>query len=514
MSGTEQKLSFEVPDRIDDVGQLFHPAVSGWFEQNLGEPTNAQAQAWPKIQAGLNTLIAAPTGSGKTLAAFLVCIDALIRRSLHKGLPDKTLVVYVSPLRALSNDIRKNLDVPLTGIAQLLADQTLGFDPLRVAVRTGDTTQSERAKMRRQAPHILVTTPESLYILVSSESGRKMLSAVESVIVDEIHALAGSKRGAHLMLTLSRLDGLRKKAPQRIGLSATQKPIEDMSRFLCADQHCEIVDTGHKRQRDMCLVLPDSPLSTLMSNEVWGELYERLAELAEQHTTTLIFANNRRLVERAARHLGERLGEEQVAAHHGSLAKEHRLQAEQRLKHGTIKVLVATSSLELGIDIGDVDLVCQLGSPGSIAAFLQRVGRSGHSVGGCPKGRLFPLSLDELVETTAMLYAIEQGELDRIEMPDCPLDVLSQQIVAEVGSRDWAAQDLYDLLCTAWPYRDLKKASYDALLQMLADGYSSRWGRRGAYIHYDRVNQILKARKGARLTAITKWGNHPGPIRL
>ncbi|MGH6914321.1 MAG: DEAD/DEAH box helicase, partial [Geminicoccales bacterium] len=390
---------------------LFHPAVAAWFDRSFAAPTAAQTEAWPAIQAGRHALIAAPTGSGKTLAAFLAAIDALLRQGLEGRLADATQVVYVSPLKALSNDIQRNLEAPLAGIREALRAQGLPDVEIRTWVRTGDTPSSERERMRRCPPHIVVTTPESLYILLGSESGRHMLATTRTVIVDEIHAVAPNKRGAHLALSLERLAALCDDRLLRVGLSATQKPIEAVARFLVgagADgapgDACTIIDVGHHRARDLALEVPSAPLEAVMSADVWQQLYDRLAELIEAHRTTLVFVNTRRLAERVTHALSERLDEDQVGAHHGSLAKEHRLDAEQRLKRGALKALVATASLELGIDIGEVDLVCQLGSPRSIASLLQRVGRSGHAVDGMPKGRLFPLSRDELVECTALLY--------------------------------------------------------------------------------------------------------------
>ena len=383
-------------------------------------------------------------------------------------------------------------------------------------MRTGDTPAGERTRMRRRPPHILVTTPESLYILLGSESGRKMLATTRSVIVDEIHAVAPNKRGAHLALSLERLSALCGGKLQRIGLSATQKPIEEIARFLVGAgpeggprPDCTIIDTGHRRGRDLALEMPSSPLEAIMSHEVWDQLYGRLTELIEGHRTTLVFVNTRRLAERVTRHLSERLGEANVAAHHGSLAREQRLDSEQRLKRGELKALVATASLELGIDIGEVDLVCQMGSPRSIASFLQRVGRSGHAVDGTPKGRLFPLSRDELVECAALLQSVERGELDRISIPEQPLDVLAQQIAAEVAAQEWAEDDLLALFRRAWPYRDLSREDFLAIVVMLAEGFSTRRGRRGALIHHDAVNKMLRGRRGARLTALTAGGTIP-----
>jgi ATP-dependent Lhr-like helicase len=456
-------------------------------------------------------LLAAPTGSGKTLAAFLSAIDALVREGLEHGLEDATRVLYISPLKALSNDIQRNLQEPIRGIRDQLLQHGLPDVELRAWVRTGDTPQSERERARRQPPHILVTTPESAYILLTSDSGRRMLESVGTVIVDEIHSVAGSKRGAHLALSLERLEDLAAGRLRRIGLSATQKPIESMARFLVGDgsASCAIIDTGHVRERDLALEIPRSPLDAVMANEVWDELYERLEALIRAHRTTLVFVNTRRLAERAARFLGERIGEDNVTSHHGSLAKEHRLEAEQRLKSGGLRCLVATSSLELGIDIGDIDLVCQLGSPRSIAAFLQRVGRSGHSIGATPKGRLFPLSRDELVECVALLAGARNGELDRVTMPEKPLDVLAQQIVAEVSAGERDEQALFELFRRAWPYRNLEAREFNDVVRMLADGFSTRRGRRGAHLHYDGVNRRLRARRGARLTAITNGGVIP-----
>jgi ATP-dependent helicase Lhr and Lhr-like helicase len=493
---------------------LFHPAVVAWFERSFRAPTAAQTRAWPAIKARRNVLIAAPTGSGKTLAAFMTAIDDLVRQGLDGTLRDETQVVYVSPLKALSNDIRKNLDAPLSGIRAALQEQGFGDVDIRTWVRTGDTPSGERQRMGRRPPHIVVTTPESLYVLLGSESGRHMLATTRTVIIDEIHALAPNKRGSHLTLSLERLAALCGDRLLRVGLSATQKPIEEVARFLvgaggAGERAPVIIDSGHRRARDLALEVPDSPLEAVMSAEVWDRVYRRVADLVAEHRTTLIFVNTRRMAERTTRKLSDLLGEEHVAAHHGSLAKEQRLDAEQRLKHGQLKALVATASLELGIDIGDVDLVCQLGSPRSITSFLQRVGRSGHAVEGTPKGRLFPLSRDELVECAALLDSVRRGELDRLAIPEQPLDVLAQQIVAEVAAREYAEDDLYALMCRAWPYRNLAREDFAAIVEMLADGFSTRRGRRGALIHHDGVNRLLRGRRGARLTALTSGGTIP-----
>ena len=495
---------------------IFHPAVAAWFQQSFAEPTPAQAEAWPAIKAGRNVLIAAPTGSGKTLAAFLSAIDALVRQGLDVGLKDETQIVYVSPLKALSNDIHRNLEIPLAGIGEVLRAGGLPEVNIRTWVRTGDTPAGERQRMGKRPPHIVVTTPESLYILLSSESGRAMLKTTRAVIVDEIHALAPNKRGSHLSLSMERLSSLCGDSLQRIGLSATQKPIEEVAHFLVGagsgdepTANCLIVDSGHYRERDLELELPPSPLEAVMSAEVWDQVYDRLAELIEGHRTTLIFVNTRRMVERVTRKLSDRLGENCVAAHHGSLAKEQRFDAERRLKNAELKAMVATSSLELGIDIGEVDLVCQLGSPHSIASFLQRVGRSGHKIGAKPRGRLFPLSRDDLVECAALIDSANRGELDRLTMPDEPLDVLAQQIVAEVNAREWKEDELFFLVRHAWPYRKLSRETFAAVLRMLGEGFSTRRGRRGSLIHRDEINGLLRGRRGAGLTALTSGGTIP-----
>lgn len=505
-----------------DIWQEFHPAVAAWFRASFAAATEAQQRAWPLIQSGRPTLVAAPTGSGKTLTAFLAAIDALVRESGEAPLPDQTRVLYVSPLKALSNDIRVNLLAPLEGIGRELEAMRLPPHGIRSAVRTGDTTQAERNAMRRRPPHILVSTPESLYVLLGSDSGRAMLAGVRTVIADEIHAVAGSKRGSHLSLSLERLDALCERAPVRIGLSATQKPLSAVARFLAgaggaggadgADGRnggCAVVGVGHVRARDLGLELPPVPLEAVMPNEVWERVYDRLAELTALHRTTLVFVNTRRMAERMARHLAERLGAEHVAAHHGSLAKEYRLDAEQRLKRGELRVLIATASLELGIDIGDADLVCQIGSPRGIASFLQRVGRSGHHVGGLPKGRLFPTSRDDLIECAALLDCVRRDELDALRIPVAPLDVMAQQIVAEVGSREWREDELFDLIRRAAPYAALERARFDAVLRMLTDGYSGRQGVRGAYLHRDAVSGTVRARRGGKLTAVTSGGTIP-----
>ena len=490
----------------------FHPAVSAWFASAFPEPTAPQLKAWPAIKARRHTLIAAPTGSGKTLSAFLAAIDELVRHGIEMPLPDETTVVYVSPLKALSNDIRINLEAPIAGIRDKLLEMGLPDVDIRTAVRTGDTPQSERADMRRRPPHIVVTTPESLYILLGSESGRAMLATTRTVIIDEIHAIIASKRGAHLALSLERLEALCERRITRIGLSATQKPIGEVAKFLMggdAEQGCEIVDIGYSRKRDLAVEVPPAPLQAVMSGDVWELVYTRLTELVQQHRTTLIFVNTRRMAERAARHLTEKLGKDAVTSHHGSMSRELRLAAEQRLKRGELRALVATSSLELGIDVGDVDLVCQLSSPRSISAFLQRVGRSGHAVVGTPKGRLFPQSRDDLIECAALLDSVRRGELDELKVEKNALDVLAQQIVAEVSCREWSEQALFDLCKRSYPFAELSREVFADILRMLAEGYTTRRGPRSAYLHRDAVNGVLRARKGAKLTAITSGGAIP-----
>jgi len=565
-----------------------HPLVRDWFVQRFGTPTEPQEQGWPHILSGHTTLISAPTGSGKTLAAFLACIDRLVRKALAGDLQDRTEVLYVSPLKALGNDIQKNLEVPLGEILQMAGARGLLMPQIRTAVRTGDTLMHERRAMLKNPPHILVTTPESLYILLTAEKSRAILRNVETVIVDEIHAVADDKRGAHLALSLERLEELRQQtlasrqasffdvnpsqgknphsaAPEetadspalallgmtrkpglvRIGLSATQKPIEEVARFLSGSGRPEpvIVDIGHKRQLDLAVEVPGSPLGPIATNEMWDEIYDRLVQLVEQNRSTLVFVNTRRLSERVAHHLAERLGPDNVAAHHGSLSRKLRLAAEKKLKDGQVKVLVATASLELGIDIGTVDLVAQISSPRAIAVTLQRVGRSGHWRGAVPKGRLFATTRDELVECAALVRAIRQGDLDRLMIPESPLDILAQQLVAacaaaapravelrstgpfdfaqgkqttvavptysEEGNGGWDEDELFQLVKRAYPYRNLSRETYEAILEMLSEGIAARRGRYGAYIHRDRINHKLRARRGSRLAAITSGGAIP-----
>ncbi|HXU14839.1 MAG TPA: DEAD/DEAH box helicase, partial [Terriglobales bacterium] len=518
-----------------------HPLVAEWFTSKFGTPTEPQEQGWPHILAGHTTLISAPTGSGKTFAAFLACIDRLVRKALSGELLDRTEVLYISPLKALGNDIQKNLEIPLGEILQLAGERGLLMPQIRTAVRTGDTLMQERRAMLKCPPHILVTTPESLYILLTAERSRAILRDVETVIVDEIHAVADDKRGAHLTLSLERLEALTYRPAVRIGLSATQRPIEQVAHFLAGNGRPDpvVVNVGHTRKLDLAVEIPATLLGPVASNEMWEEIYDRIVQLSEQHRSTLVFVNTRRLVERVAHHLAERIGEENVGAHHGSLSRKLRLAAERKLKEGQIRILVATASLELGIDIGTVDLVVQISSPRSIAVALQRVGRSGHWRGAVPKGRFFVTTRDDLLECAALVRAIRQGDLDRLIIPDSPLDVLAQQIVAtcatspenmsptfrsgsvqaaestraagepDPGDPGWNEDELFGLIKRAYPYRGLSRELFDSILEMLSEGIAARRGRYGAYLHHDRVNRKLRPRRGARLAAITSGGAIP-----
>ena len=518
---------------------MFHPLTETWFRKRFGEPTEPQRLGWPEIAAGRHTLIAAPTGSGKTLTAFLFCLDRLLREALEGRLANGVRVVYISPLRALSNDIHRNLEVPLAELRQAALDAGYQPQPIRAVVRTGDTPNRDRAAMLRRPPHLLVTTPESLYLLLTSVKGREMLRGVETVIVDEIHALARDKRGSHLSITLERLAHLCDRPLQRIGLSATQAPIEEIAKFLVgtrdiefktlsswrgqgegesfaaspphpgplpggegadADERhiCSIIDAGHQRHLDLDVDVPPSELEAVCSMDQWGEVYERLSQHIRNHRSTLVFVNTRKLAERVAHQLRQTLGEEAVAAHHGSLARQLRLDSEERLKRGELKAIVATASLEMGIDVGYIDLVCQIGSPRSIATFLQRVGRSGHSLGLIPKGRLFPLTRDELIECIALVRAVRAGRLDAIEIPVAPLDLLAQQIVAMCAAEEWSEDDLFNLVRRAWPYRNLSRDEFNRTVTMLSDGITPA-NRAGAWLHRDVIAGRLKARRGRGL---------------
>lgn len=505
-----------VTDLVEGVA--FHPAVARWFETRFPHgPTPAQQRGWPAVASGRHTLIAAPTGSGKTLAGFLMAInDHYLAHAAGTPRSAGVQVAYVSPLKALTVDIAENLERPLVEIAAIAAEMHLGAPDITIGVRTGDTTSSERAAMVKRPPTFVVTTPESLYLLVTAQRSRETLRSVHTVIVDEIHALARDKRGSHLALTLERLSHVAAREPVRIGLSATQKPIDTIAHLLVGSRadaagaaDCTIVDTGHQRDLDLAIELPGAELEAVASGAQMADVLDQIADHVEAHRTTLVFVNTRRLAERLAHELGERLGDDAVAAHHGSLSKDRRYRVERRLRAGELRALVATASLELGIDVGPVELVCQIGSTRSIATFLQRVGRSNHTRHGTPKGRLYPLTRDELVEATALLAAVRAGRLDAIVPPTAPLDILAQQIVAEVAADEWRTDDLYDLVRQAAPYADLARDRFDEVLDLAADGVQTGRGRRAAYVHHDRVNGEVRGRKGARLAALTSGGAIP-----
>ena len=488
----------------------FDPLIEAWFASTFGSPTEPQAAGWPRISAGEDVLIAAPTGSGKTLAAFLVAIDRLLREARGR-LPDATRVLYVSPLKALVNDVHANLERPLAEIRALAETRDVALSPIRVALRTGDTTASDRERMLASVPHVLVTTPESLFILLTARRPRELLKTVSTVIVDEIHAMVANKRGEHLALSLARLDHLIESnggsKPQRIGLSATVKPVGEVAQFL--SDRATPIDIGHRREMQLAVEVPQDELGPVGSNELWGDVYDRLAGHIREHRTSLIFVSTRRLAERVAHNLTLRLGEGTVMPHHGSLARHLRLETERRLKRGELRAVVATASLELGIDIGSVDIVMQIGSPRSIAVALQRIGRSGHWIGATPKGILFATTRDELVECAAVVKAIRSGAMDRLEPARNALDILAQQLVAACAADDWDEDELFRFVRSAYPYRSLEREQFEAVLSMLADGISTSRGRAGALLHRDRVNNRVRGRRGARIAAITSGGAIP-----
>ena len=511
-----------LPDPPDPSLSSFHPIIARWFQETIGSPTDVQTASWPAIRSGEHALIAAPTGSGKTLAAFLASIDSLFQQALSNDLADHTQILYVSPLKALSNDVQKNLRQPLNEISENALAAGLLLPEIRVEVRTGDTPTKNRQDMLRRPPHILITTPESLYLLLTARKSRNILRTVRTVIVDEIHALAGNKRGAHVALSLERLDTVTHVKPNRIGLSATQRPLEAISQFLVGGGHvaenretvwaptsCHVVDMGQRREMDLAIETPRDELGAIATNAIWADVYDRLTELVQTHRSTLVFVNTRRLAERIAHQLTDRLGEDLVAAHHGSLSRKIRLSAEERLKKGQTRVVIATASLELGIDVGFVDLVCQVGSPRAIATCLQRTGRAGHWVGAIPKGRLLCTTRDELVECAALIRAIHRGNLDQILIPQHPKDILAQQIIAEVAAQEWPVDSLYQRYTQAYPYRHLTKTAFDEIVSLLTRGWYPNRGKQQAFLFHDRAQDRLRARRGARLAAITSGGAIP-----
>ena len=535
---------------------LFHPVIQEWFRNRFAGPTEPQQQGWPQIVAGRDILIAAPTGSGKTLTAFLAAINRLFQESEQGDLTNQIRVIYISPLRALSNDMHRNLEQPLAEILALAEEMGLNVPPIRVGLRTGDTSASQRATMLRRPPHILVTTPESLYLMLTSPKSRETLRHVETVIVDEIHALVRDKRGSHLAITLERLAELCPRKLQRIGLSATQRPMDQIARYLVGfggdrdeDKRKSIavvskprrkngvlpfddeltgfqspepllgpvpeldlpviLDIGHQRQLDLAIEVPNSDLGAVCMHEQWAEVNERIVNLVNSHRATLIFVNTRRLAERLTHQLSELLGEDAISSHHGSLAYKHRHDTEQRLKSGQLKAVVATASLEMGIDVGYVDLVIQIGSPRNIATFLQRIGRSGHALGLIPKGRLFALTRDELFECMAIMRAIRAGRLDIVPIPFAPLDVLAQQIVAEVASQEWNTDELFAMIRRAAPYHELSRYEFDRIVRVLSEGMTPGGERSRVFLHHDQVGRRVRARPGARMAAIANAGAIP-----
>jgi ATP-dependent Lhr-like helicase len=463
------------PALAPDPLELFLSPVQKWFRSTLGEPTAAQRQGWPVIAAGQSTLILAPTGSGKTLAAFLACLDQLWRQG---PLPRGVRVLYVSPLKALNNDIHRNLQVPLEGVAETARQLGQPLPVLDAAVRTGDTSTAERQRLVRRPPHVLITTPESLHLLLTSRA-RDTLRGVTHCIVDEIHALCPNKRGVFLALLLERLQALNPSGFVRIGLSATQRPLEEVARYLGGSDRAAdgrltprpvtIVDAGLRKDLDLRVVSPVEHFGPQPERSVWPAIYRLLGEEVRRHRSTLIFANNRRAVERLTANLNE--VEEIARAHHGSIALEERRQTEQALKDGRLPAVVATASLEMGIDMGAVDLVLQVESPGNVARALQRVGRAGHLVGHASKGRLIAKTTADLLEQAVLAHEMAAGAVEEVHCPQNCLDVLAQQVVAMTAMEAWEVPALYALVRQAYPYRDLSPQALEAVLEMVSGRY-------------------------------------------
>jgi len=522
----------------------FHPAIATWFTETFGEPSPPQAQGWPVIAQNQNVLILAPTGSGKTLAAFLWCINDLLHRAeksdreiFERNVLGGIHTLYISPLKALNNDIEKNLRAPLDGIRRTMSAAGSHAPHLRVLVRTGDTPAPVRQQMLKHPPHILITTPESLYIMLTSARSREMYRTVKYVIVDEIHALCNNKRGVHLSLSLERLAHLCRNDFVRIGLSATQRPLERIAAFLggqttapsdpasrlqppASVRPVTIIDCGQKKESDLQIISAVEDYGNLPDASVWPPLTEKLYELILQHRTTLIFCNMRVQTESLARAINElhakRTGSEEeiIAAHHGSLSKEIRLAVEDKLKNGRLPALAATSSLELGIDIGAIDCVVQTGSPKSVSRAMQRVGRSGHLVSATSKGRFFPLFRHDIADLAVIARGMRDSAIEETHIPENCLDVLAQQIVAAVSVEDWDVENLFFTVRQSYCYRNLSRELFEKVLDMLSGNFSlsseaPMMRELRPKMAYDRVNGKLIARRGARLLALTNGGTIP-----